>query len=74
MMMHLQKQKRLQRVESSLAARRFAKSSKRKPSIIKKTPDMESSVGARGFEPPTSCTPCKRASRTAPRPDQQNEL
>ena len=26
-------------------------------------------VGARGFEPPTSCTPCKRASRTAPRPD-----
>ena len=27
------------------------------------------SVGARGFEPPTSCTPCKRASRTAPRPD-----
>ena len=25
-------------------------------------------VGARGFEPPTSCTPCKRASRTAPRP------
>lgn len=27
------------------------------------------SVGARGFEPPASCTPCKRASRTAPRPD-----
>ena len=27
------------------------------------------SVGARGFEPPTSCTPCKRASRAAPRPD-----
>ncbi len=26
-------------------------------------------VGARGFEPPTSCTPCKRASRAAPRPD-----
>jgi hypothetical protein len=26
-------------------------------------------VGARGFEPPTSCTPCKRASRSAPRPD-----
>jgi murein DD-endopeptidase MepM/ murein hydrolase activator NlpD len=25
-------------------------------------------VGARGFEPPTSCTPCKRASRTALRP------
>src|SRR4030042_3795460 len=28
-------------------------------------------VGARGFEPPTSCTPCKRASRTAPRPDDE---
>ena len=26
-------------------------------------------VGARGFEPPTSCTPCKRASRSALRPD-----
>ncbi len=26
-------------------------------------------VGARGFEPPTSCTPCKRASRSAPRPE-----
>ena len=26
-------------------------------------------VGARGFEPPTSCTPCKRASRAAPRPE-----
>ena len=28
----------------------------------------EFSVGAGGIEPPTSCTPCKRASRTAPRP------
>ena len=27
------------------------------------------SVGAKGFEPSTSCTPCKHASRTAPRPD-----
>jgi hypothetical protein len=26
------------------------------------------SVGALGFEPRASCTPCKRASRTAPRP------
>ena len=26
-------------------------------------------VGAPGFEPGTSCTPCKHASRTAPRPD-----
>ena len=26
-------------------------------------------VGAPGIEPGTSCTPCKRASRTAPRPD-----
>ena len=25
-------------------------------------------VGAKGFEPSTSCTPCKHASRTAPRP------
>jgi hypothetical protein len=25
-------------------------------------------VGAPGIEPGTSCTPCKRASRTAPRP------
>ena len=33
-----------------------------------------SSVGARGFEPPTSCTPCKRASRAAPRPEWQAEL
>ena len=32
------------------------------------------SVGARGFEPPTSCTPCKRASRAAPRPDWQAVL
>ncbi len=27
------------------------------------------SVGALGFEPRASCTPCKRASRSAPRPD-----
>ena len=26
-------------------------------------------VGVRGFEPPTSCTPCRRANRTAPHPD-----
>jgi hypothetical protein len=26
-------------------------------------------VGAPGFEPGASCTPCKRASRAAPRPD-----
>ena len=26
-------------------------------------------VGAPGFEPGTSCTPCKHASRTAPRPE-----
>jgi hypothetical protein len=26
-------------------------------------------VGALGFEPRASCTPCKRASRAAPRPD-----
>src|SRR5690349_21075021 len=32
------------------------------------------SVGARGFEPPTSCTPCKRASRAAPRPDWQESI
>ena len=25
-------------------------------------------IGASGLEPPTSCTPCKRASQTAPRP------
>gem|GEM_PF-4010633 len=31
-------------------------------------------VGARGFEPPTSCTPCKRASRAAPRPDWQEKI
>ena len=31
-------------------------------------------VGARGFEPPTSCTPCKRASRAAPRPDWQASI
>ena len=45
--------------------------------IYKKTADFEirrSLVGARGFEPPTSCTPCKRASRTAPRPEQRQEL
>jgi hypothetical protein len=41
------------------------------PPPTKKTPGFlpEPSVGARGFEPPTSCTPCKRASRAAPRPD-----
>src|SRR3972149_9572397 len=33
---------------------------------------MEGFVGARGFEPPTSCSQSKRASRTAPRPDQMN--
>ncbi len=27
-------------------------------------------IGASGLEPPTSCTPCKRASQTAPRPEQ----
>jgi hypothetical protein len=27
-------------------------------------------VGAPGFEPGASCTPCKRASQAAPRPDQ----
>lgn len=30
---------------------------------------MEEMVGALGFEPRASCTPCKHASRTAPRPD-----
>ena len=27
------------------------------------------SVGAAGFEPTTSCTPCKHASQAAPRPE-----
>jgi hypothetical protein len=40
----------------------------------KRTLLRESSVGARGFEPPTSCTPCKRASRAAPRPDWQARI
>ena len=31
--------------------------------------DRSLSVGARGFEPPTPCTPCRCASRAAPRPD-----
>ena len=38
--------------------------------IIKETPHSRSlSVGAPGIEPGTSCTPCKRASRTALRPE-----
>ena len=42
----------------------------KRPPTKQKTPFQESfPVGARGFEPPTSCTPCKRASRAAPRPD-----
>ena len=32
-------------------------------------PCKRSMVGAKGFEPSTSYTPCKRANRTAPRPD-----
>ena len=39
---------------------------------IKKTATKNggsSKVGALGFEPRASYTPCKRASRTAPRPD-----
>jgi hypothetical protein len=39
-----------------------------KPLTIQVQVGKRSTVGARGFEPPTSCTPCKRASRTAPRP------
>lgn len=31
-------------------------------------------VGAPGIEPGTSCTPCKRASRTAPRPVRQGGI
>ena len=34
----------------------------------KETAEGDLFVGARGFEPPTSCTPCKRANRAAPRP------
>ena len=41
-----------------------------KPLTIQYQVGKRSTVGARGFEPPTSCTPCKRASRTAPRPVQ----
>ncbi len=35
---------------------------------IENLPQREILVGAPGVEPGTSCTPCKRASRTAPRP------
>ncbi len=31
-------------------------------------------VGALGFEPRASCTPCKRASRSAPRPEQSEQI
>ena len=40
--------------------------------LTEKLPDIsiaEFLVGALGFEPRTSCTPCKRASRAAPRPE-----
>ncbi len=40
-----------------------------KPLTRLNKPYKRSPVGARGFEPPTSCTPCKRASRSAPRPE-----
>ena len=43
----------------------------RKPLTCTQQQCKRSLVGARGFEPPTSCTPCKRASRTAPRPEQR---
>ena len=37
------------------------------PTVVRQC--KRSVVGARGFEPPTSCTPCKRANRAAPRPE-----
>ena len=30
-------------------------------------------VGTRGFEPPSSCTPSKRANQAAPRPDKESD-
>jgi hypothetical protein len=55
----------------SVRARGFASSPDGETcaSLKQKTLFRGSFVGARGFEPPTSCTPCKRASRAAPRPD-----
>ena len=48
------------------------KSQKHKPLTSDIRLCKRSLVGARGFEPPTSCTPCKRASRAAPRPESAN--
>ena len=41
---------------------------KKRKTVSKK---LTVAVGAPGFEPGTSCTPCKHASRTALRPEQQ---
>ena len=37
--------------------------------LVTRFGEESSVVGARGFEPPTSCTPSKRAIQAAPRPD-----
>jgi hypothetical protein len=47
---------------------------KREPLTSIKMVCKRSMVGAPGIEPGTSCTPCKRASRTAPRPVGQGAI
>ncbi len=45
-----------------------------KPLTSVKMVCKRSPVGAPGIEPGTSCTPCKRVSRTAPRPVRQGGI
>jgi hypothetical protein len=52
----------------------YAKRQKCKPLTYLIRRCKRSPVGAPGIEPGTSCTPCKRASRTAPRPVRQGAI
>ncbi len=50
------------------------KSKKESPMTYRPKGSLFNEVGARGFEPPTSCTPSKRAIQVAPRPDRCREF
>ena len=55
-------------------SRKFTRNRKQKPLTYDISESKRSVVGALGFEPRASYTPCKRASRTAPRPDFRSSL
>ena len=51
----------------------FARYLLQEPMQIRSKSTVVSVVGVRGFEPPTPCTPCRCANRTAPHPVLWNE-